>query len=61
MFGINTNSYLNEFMDYMTNNDLDIIGSVIFVIIAYYLLLCSVKGNMTYGARTACFTFYPIT
>jgi hypothetical protein len=62
VFGISGGgSYLNKFMDAMQQNDLAIIGSVIFVANAYYLLLCAIKGNLTYGARTACFTFYPIT
>lgn len=28
---------------------------------AVYLLFVAVKGNSTYGYRSACFTFYPVT
>jgi hypothetical protein len=48
-------------MSALQKNNLSIVGSLIFVGYAYYLMLAAIKGNMTYGARTACFTFYPIT
>lgn len=58
-----TKNYLNLFMEYLCGEDvkLQVIGSVIFVIYSYYLLLASIKGNSTYGGRTACFTYAPIT
>ncbi len=60
-FGIANHSYLNSFMDALREGKLSVIGSIIFVIFAYYLLVTTIKGNMTYGTRTASFTFHPIT
>eukprot|EP00347_Sterkiella_histriomuscorum_P002802 403366747 len=54
-------SYLNSIMIILIDNKVSIIGSIIFIIMAFYLLVISVYGNFTYGYRTACFTFYPIT
>jgi hypothetical protein len=48
-------------MDSLREGKLSVIGSIIFVIFAYYLLVTTIKGNMTYGTRTASFTFHPIT
>jgi hypothetical protein len=48
-------------MSSLQESNLSILGDIIFVVNAYYLLWAAIKGNMTYGARTACFTFHPIT
>ncbi|CDW87933.1 UNKNOWN [Stylonychia lemnae] len=55
------NWFAQIFMLTLIDMKLSIFGSFIFVIMAFYLLIISVKGNSTYGYRTACFTFYPIT
>jgi len=56
-------SFFNRFMSSLRGNK-DwgaVFSSLIFAIYAYYLLLASIKGNWTYGSRTACFTFYALT
>jgi len=45
----------------LKENNLSVIGAFIFAISACFMLLAAIKGNSTYGSRTACFTFYPIT
>jgi hypothetical protein len=46
-------------MGWLKDHSVSIIG--VFVVLSVYLLFASIRGNLTYGARTACFTFYPIT
>jgi hypothetical protein len=48
-------------METLKQGNLSVIGAFIFAVSAYFMLLASIKGNQTYGSRTACFTFYPIT
>ena len=49
-------------MSFLREHELGaVVSSLIFAIYAYYLLLASIKGNWTYGSRTACFTFYALT
>ena len=54
-------SFFNSFMETLKQGNLSVIGAFIFAVSAYFMLLASIKGNQTYGSRTACFTFYPIT
>jgi len=56
-----SSTYLNTFMGWLHEHSVSIIGDGVFVILSVYLLFASIRGNLTYGARTACFTFYPIT
>jgi hypothetical protein len=48
-------------MGWLKDHSVSIIGDGVFVVLSVYLLFASIRGNLTYGARTACFTFYPIT
>lgn len=55
-------SFFNRFMSSLRGMEWGaVMSSLIFAIYAYYLLLASIKGNWTYGSRTACFTFYALT
>lgn len=55
-------SFFNRFMSSLRGKEWGaVVSSLIFAIYAYYLLLASIKGNWTYGSRTACFTFYALT
>jgi hypothetical protein len=54
-------NFLNSIMRWLVEHGYSEVGSLIFAVTAFYLLLVSIKGNSTYGARTACFTFAPIT
>lgn len=33
---------------------------MLFALIGYYLMLCTIKGNIKLGMRFFCFTFYPM-
>jgi hypothetical protein len=53
-------SYLNVLIKSLINSSLSFVASILFIAVAFYLLLVAIKGNYTYGFKTACFTFYPI-
>ena len=42
------------------NQNLGFMASVIFVVIGYYLLMCTMHGNLKVGIRFLAFTFYPV-
>lgn len=54
-------NFLNQLMKFLVDEKLSIFGTAIFGVVSLYLLVASMKGNSTYGARTACFTYAPIT
>ena len=54
-------SYFNRFLSLLKDNQLTLVSSILFALTSYYLLLASIKGNWTYGSRSACFTFYALT
>ena len=52
--------FLNNMLDGMADSDAGFMATISFTLIALYLLWCAFKGNVKFGLRCFCFTFFPL-
>jgi LMBR1 domain-containing protein 1 len=52
--------FLNNMLEGLENSSVSVLATIMFAFIGYYLMFCSMKGNVRVGMRLLCFTFYPL-
>ena len=52
--------FFNNFLDGLVSGKVEFMSTGVFTCIALYLLWAAMKGNMKFGLRFFCFTFYPM-
>jgi len=51
---------LNYWLESIEQSPVAFLASVLFVLFGYYLVACTIKGNVKFGIRFFFITFYPI-
>ena len=54
------NAFFNTLLDAFEDADLGFLGTVLFGLLSFYLLAAAFKGNVKFGLRFFCITFYPM-
>ena len=52
--------FLNNFLEVIQDSKVAFLATVLFVLIGYYLMFSTFKGNVKLGMRFFCITFYPM-
>ena len=52
--------FLNDLLESLENSSASFLATLMFTGIGFYLLFCTVKGNMKLGLRFFCISFYPM-
>jgi len=52
--------FLNNFLIWLEERNTGFIGVVVYAFFGYFLLWACIKGNLTFGLRFFCITFYPM-
>jgi len=58
--GIPRNAFLNKLFIWLEERNTGFVAIIFFGFFSYYLLWACMKGNIKFGIRCFCFTFYPM-
>ncbi len=53
-------AFLNNIFTWLEERNTGFIAIICYGFFAYYMLWCCIKGNIKFGIRFFCFTFYPM-
>lgn len=52
--------FLNTMLEKIEVSKASVVATVIFALLGYYMMICTIKGNVRVGMRFFCITFYPL-
>lgn len=60
VFGKPFNPFFNDMLEWFIDIKLEFVSTILFCFLSYYMMMASFRGNIKFGLRFACFTFYPM-
>jgi len=54
-------TFFNVILDWLIGKSVEFVAAILFIILSFYLMLSAFKGNIKFGLRCFCMTFYPMT
>lgn len=52
--------FINNLLEEIQNSKVAFFSTVIFALLGYYMMFCVIKGNVKFGLRFFCISFYPL-
>ncbi len=52
--------FFNDILNRIEETDVSVIATILFEGLAVFLLFAAIKGNIKFGVRCFCFTFFPV-